>query len=253
MLVPLTLLIWRFNTLTPTHTHKKTKQSPNPNPTDLCAWWCGWPSWSCPAGTPEGCCPSSLRSAAGGRHGWRWTAWTPSSGPGWKDHLSSAWSWTTHVAFRGGGSSIGIQRRTKIQWPRQEHKKNLWVFLSQKMLCRFAVCTCTHKNDHVCAHVKDPEVHVRVRWITEARKDPACTKKWQNNQPVDSVVSHFQPTKGEHTALYFTKTGLNKYNINSAYISTSSHTENIHNYQKSNNKNNAVHITQIAHARISRD
>ena len=34
-------------------------------------------------------------------------------------------------------------------------------------------------------HIKDPVVSVGVWWITEAQKDPACTKKWLNNQPVD--------------------------------------------------------------------
>ena len=31
------------------------------------------------------------------------------------------------------------------------------------------VCIRTHKNDHI----KDPVVHVRVRWITKTRTDPA--------------------------------------------------------------------------------
>ena len=37
--------------------------------------------------------------------------------------------------------------------------------------------TGSHKNDHVVCtlYAKDPVVHIRVRWIMEARKDPACT------------------------------------------------------------------------------
>ena len=31
---------------------------------------------------------------------------------------------------------------------------------------------------YICAHVEDPVVHVRVRWITEALKHPACTVGW---------------------------------------------------------------------------
>ena len=31
---------------------------------------------------------------------------------------------------------------------------------------------------NICAHVKDPVVHVRVRWITETLKHPACTVGW---------------------------------------------------------------------------
>ena len=30
----------------------------------------------------------------------------------------------------------------------------------------------------ICAHVKDPVVHVRVRWIMETVKHPACTVGW---------------------------------------------------------------------------
>ena len=39
------------------------------------------------------------------------------------------------------------------------------------LVCPTPVCMRMHKNDHV----KDPVVHVRVRWITETQKDPAYT------------------------------------------------------------------------------
>ena len=31
---------------------------------------------------------------------------------------------------------------------------------------------------NICAHVKDPVVHVRVRWIMETLKHPVCTVSW---------------------------------------------------------------------------
>ena len=31
---------------------------------------------------------------------------------------------------------------------------------------------------HICAHIKDPVVHVRVRWIMETLKHPACNEGW---------------------------------------------------------------------------
>ena len=31
---------------------------------------------------------------------------------------------------------------------------------------------------NICAHVEDPVVLVRVRWITEGLKHPACTVGW---------------------------------------------------------------------------
>ena len=33
---------------------------------------------------------------------------------------------------------------------------------------------CTIACINICAHVKDPVVHVRVRWITETLKHPVC-------------------------------------------------------------------------------
>ena len=31
---------------------------------------------------------------------------------------------------------------------------------------------------YICAHVKNPEIHVRVRWIMQALKHPACIVGW---------------------------------------------------------------------------
>ena len=36
---------------------------------------------------------------------------------------------------------------------------------------------CNHMH-YICAHVEDPVVHVRVRWIMETLKHPACTVGW---------------------------------------------------------------------------
>ena len=37
---------------------------------------------------------------------------------------------------------------------------------------------CAIARNYVCAHVKDPVFHVRVRWIMETLKHPACTLGW---------------------------------------------------------------------------
>ena len=57
---------------------------------------------------------------------------------------------------------------------RQEHKKN-WCFSESKRLCWLAVsvpklCVYTHAYGRLCTHVKDPVVHVRVRWIMKTQK-----------------------------------------------------------------------------------
>ena len=48
--------------------------------------------------------------------------------------------------------------------------------------CRlsYGVCTppCAITCIDICAHVKDPVVHVRVWWIMETLKHPACTVGW---------------------------------------------------------------------------
>ena len=63
---------------------------------------------------------------------------------------------------------------------RQEHKKKIVSFSKSKLLRWLAVgvpnpCVHTHSQDWSHTHVIDPVVHVRVLWITETRKDPACT------------------------------------------------------------------------------
>ena len=57
------------------------------------------------------------------------------------------------------------------------------IFLPLNFHCRlsYGVCTtpvCNNMYLHICAHVKDPVVHVWVRWIMEILKHPACTIGW---------------------------------------------------------------------------
>ena len=42
---------------------------------------------------------------------------------------------------------------------------------------------CTIACIYICAHVKDPVVHVRVRWIMETLKHPACTIRLGSTTP----------------------------------------------------------------------
>ena len=37
---------------------------------------------------------------------------------------------------------------------------------------------CAIARLYICAHVEDPVVHVRVRWIMGTLKHPACTVGW---------------------------------------------------------------------------
>ena len=48
--------------------------------------------------------------------------------------------------------------------------------------CRLSHCVlktpCAIAYIYICTHVEDPAVHVRVQWITETLKHPACTVGW---------------------------------------------------------------------------
>ena len=51
--------------------------------------------------------------------------------------------------------------------------------LSVQTLLRVSVHPlCATACINICAHVKDPVVHVGVRWIMEILKHPACTVGW---------------------------------------------------------------------------
>ena len=59
---------------------------------------------------------------------------------------------------------------------------------------------------YICAHVKDPVVHVRVRWIIETLKHPACTVGWVERlchswlSPRKSTrISHRRKHNGQYT------------------------------------------------------
>ena len=41
-----------------------------------------------------------------------------------------------------------------------------------------SVHLCVQLHVFTCAHVKDPVIHVRVWWIMETLKHPACTVSW---------------------------------------------------------------------------
>ena len=59
-----------------------------------------------------------------------------------------------------------------------------FFFLSPRVSfhCRLSYGVRTHPCViaciYTCAHIKDPVVHVRVRWIMEPLKHPACTLGW---------------------------------------------------------------------------
>ena len=46
---------------------------------------------------------------------------------------------------------------------------------------------------NICAHVQDPVVHVRVQWMMETLKHPACTVDWVHNSVTAGFPWEMQP------------------------------------------------------------
>ena len=94
---------------------------------------------------------------------------------------------TQSNSLLGDGVAQLLERRTQESWAEVRIPSGeicLFVFFRVKNVvltrCRCIPSVYTHTHEWSHTHGKDPVVHVRVRWITETWKDPACTKKWQN-------------------------------------------------------------------------
>ena len=95
----------------------------------------------------------------------------------------------THTHKRGDGVAQLVQRRTRDpkDWGSNPVRstRNICQFFRVKtvqLLCRLAVGVpnprgYTHAQEWSRMHDKDLVFHVRVWWITETRKDSACTEK----------------------------------------------------------------------------
>ena len=84
------------------------------------------------------------------------------------------------------GGSVGRALNSRSKYPGfkpgpvRSTRKMCERFSESKMLCWLAVGVpnprvYTHSYEWSRTHVKDHVIHVRVRWITETRKDTACT------------------------------------------------------------------------------
>ena len=94
------------------------------------------------------------------------------------------YSWRAKPLLEWRGGSLGRASDSRCKDPRfesrQEHKNILWLFPSQKCYANLlSVCPTPrvykNKNDHVRTLHNKSIAHVRVGWITETRKESACT------------------------------------------------------------------------------
>ena len=68
---------------------------------------------------------------------------------------------------------------------------------------------CSIAGINICVHVKNPLVHVSVRWIMESLKHPECTVGWQR----DSVAAGFPQRKQPKFAMGEITMGQHSYEI----------------------------------------
>ena len=75
-------------------------------------------------------------------------------------------------------SSIGLACR----WHRFDSTVWQGIFLPQSTFSADSLTVhtlpCALACIHICVHIKDPIVHVRVQWVMETLKHPACTVGW---------------------------------------------------------------------------
>ena len=97
-------------------------------------------------------------------------------------NLKAGWIYVKSCSVGGRGCrSVGTAsdwHANEIRFPGTARSS----FLSESTFCadscgvRTPPCAITCIN--ICAHVKDPTVHGRVRWIMETLKHPTCTLGW---------------------------------------------------------------------------
>ena len=87
---------------------------------------------------------------------------------------------TTHW---GGDVTQLVEHRTgtlptKVRFPDAARDFSPRVNFQCTLLYDVRTPPCAIAYIYICAHVKDPVVHVRVRWTMETLKHPACTVGW---------------------------------------------------------------------------
>ena len=94
------------------------------------------------------------------------------------------WSLQLYISLLSKGGDVAqllkhrtVTPLTKVRFPGAARD----FFPGVNFQCRLSyVCPYTRVIAciYICAHVKDPVVHVRVRWIMQTLKHPTCTVGW---------------------------------------------------------------------------
>ena len=99
----------------------------------------------------------------------------PSQPPGscdspFKTHITVRWKTIGQLAQHRTDTPL-----TQVRFPGAERDFSPRVNFQCRLSYRVYTPPCAIACIYICAHVKDPKVHVRVWWILETLKHPACT------------------------------------------------------------------------------
>ena len=99
----------------------------------------------------------------------------------WLSHLYRfLWPWPNS---RGGDAANLVKRKSstplkQVRIPCAARNFSPRVNFQCRLSYGVHTPPCAIACVNICAHVKDPVVYVRVRWIMETLKHPACTLGW---------------------------------------------------------------------------
>ena len=89
----------------------------------------------------------------------------------------------TLTIIRGGDVAQLVEHRTgtpptQVRFPGAAEDFSPRVNFQCRLFYFVRTPPCAIACIYICAHVKDPGVHIRVRWIMETLKHPACSLGW---------------------------------------------------------------------------
>ena len=109
----------------------------------------------------------------------------------------------------GCSSAELVERRTgtpltQVRFPGAARDFSPRVNFQCRLSHGVRITPCSTACNNICAHVKDPVVHVKVRWTMKTLKHPACTVGWVGR------LCHSWLFPGNATRIfYWNDTGVN--------------------------------------------
>ena len=95
-------------------------------------------------------------------------------------HRQPVWNSTS---TKGGDEAQLVEHRTgtlptQVRFPGTPREFSPRVNFQCRLSYGVRTPPCAIACIYLCAHVKDPIVHDKVRWLKETLKHPACTRGW---------------------------------------------------------------------------